>query len=234
MGEVSPTLPLETSGKSLGAILATARKSRKVPIEQTARETRIRVQRIREIENDDFSQFSHPSYVRMFLMDYSRYLGVDISEIRDFLPEQGECGSAGYQYLQDFAREEIVPFMRKSAPRRRLLPVVTACVAVVVCALVGARLWINIDRLGLGKVASVTQAPASVLENQSADVQQSDQQLLNEIDGAAAPTLSQPVETAVPAEADNSFTPSPITETPAQFDAALFVGGSPDSARSVR
>lgn len=232
MREVAPTRSVETPGKSLGAILAAARKSRNVPIEQTARETRIRVQRIREIESDDFSQFSHPSYLRMFIMDYSRYLGIDVSEVRDFLPEQGECGAAGYQYLQDFDREEIVPFLRKSAPRRRLLPTITACVAVIACAFVGARLWINIDRLGLGKVASAEQAP--VLEAQSAEVLQSDKQLLNEIDTEAAPVLSQPVESTVPVEAENSFTPSPITETSKPFDAALFVGGAADSARSVR
>ena len=60
--------------RSLGAQFAAAREKRGLSIEKVSSETHIRVQRLREIERDDYSQFSHPSYARMYAIDYAKYL----------------------------------------------------------------------------------------------------------------------------------------------------------------
>ncbi len=86
MFDVAAVFDSDESGESLGSRLAAARKAKDLPIEKAAHDTRIRVQRLREIEHDDFSQFSHPSYARMFLTDYARYLGMDVDAIKHLLP----------------------------------------------------------------------------------------------------------------------------------------------------
>ena len=76
------------------------------------------IQRVREMERDDFSSFPHSSYARMYAIDYAKYLGIPISRVRRMLPEAGEQGWGGHQYLQ----EKACDYMRTdfTSPRRRL------------------------------------------------------------------------------------------------------------------
>lgn len=106
--------------QTLGGILAAARERQGIPIERAAKESRIRAQRLREIENDDLSQLSNASYARMFLIAYAKYLGVPREEIEDFLPEQGSPGAEDYQYIQ--GASTVLPTIRyqpKPLPNRR-------------------------------------------------------------------------------------------------------------------
>jgi len=146
----------EPAGKSLGSLLAAAREARKIPREKAARDTRIRVQRLREIESDDLSHFSHPSYARLFLADYAKYLDIPFAEIRQMLPETGGCGTEGYQYLQDMPESDAAQAACRLRPRRRLFPVFAAVTLVVLCALGVLQIWItvrNIHRLNGREVA---------------------------------------------------------------------------------
>jgi cytoskeleton protein RodZ len=154
--------------KSLGARFAAAREKRGLSIEQVASETRIRAQRLREIERDDYSQFSHPSYARMYVIDYAKYLGMPISRIRRLLPDAGVCGGDGYQYLEETACD----YMRTNLPsgrRKRLLPKLAIASLFVLFGLAGFKLWItwrDIERLDLkrlvgGDEPALTSAPKS-------------------------------------------------------------------------
>ena len=167
MSEASSILGREGK-KSLGARFAAAREKRGLSIEQVASETRIRVQRLREIERDDYSQFSHPSYARMYVIDYAKYLGMPISRIRRLLPDAGVCGGEGYQYLEETACD----YMRTNLPsgrRKRLLPKLVFASLVVLISLAGFKLWItwrDIERLDLkwlagGDEPALTTAPKS-------------------------------------------------------------------------
>lgn len=167
----------EPARKSLGSILAAAREARKIPREKAAHDTRIRVQRLREIESDDLSHFSHPSYARLFLADYAKYLDIPFAEIRQMLPETGGCGTEGYQYLQDIPESAAAQVARRLRQRRRLLPVFAAVTLVVLCALGVLQIWItvrNIHRLNGREVARTekvshvkTAGPAQASADQS-------------------------------------------------------------------
>jgi cytoskeletal protein RodZ len=93
-------LPLEGLGGTLGSLFRAAREALGIPIEEAAHRTRIRVARLREIEADDLSQLP-PAYARMFLRDYARYLHLDEGLIEERLPEAGEFGIEGYQYIRN-------------------------------------------------------------------------------------------------------------------------------------
>lgn len=174
----------EARPELIGAYLASIREAKDLPLEQAARDTRIRIQLLREIERDDYSKFSHPSYARMFLMDYARYLGVPLATIRDLLPDRGECGVQGYQYLRCIPDvDEYVPLRRH--PRRSLLPAFAGLVAVLAISVGGFKLWVtyrNLDRIGFGRTAP---------EHISVPAQT-----------AAAPIESTAVESVAPAPAE--------------------------------
>lgn len=164
MPHSTKNLSAQAADRSLGRMLSAAREERGILLEQAARDTRIRAQRLREIENNDLSHFPHPSYARLFLVDYAKYLGIPFAEIRGFLPDSGACGTEGYQYLQDVPGESAsVRFVRRVRPRR-LMPALAGVAALVVCLLVGFQLYLtmrNINRLGL---ADVTQADRALLD----------------------------------------------------------------------
>ncbi|HEY5792201.1 MAG TPA: helix-turn-helix domain-containing protein [Chthoniobacterales bacterium] len=90
---------------SLGKRLALARETRGLSIEQVAKSTRIRPHLLRHLEGDDFTHFSHPSYLRLYFMDYARFLNVPLQEIRDWLPDAGCPGSENYEYITGLGAE---------------------------------------------------------------------------------------------------------------------------------
>lgn len=138
---------------SIGAVLSAEREKRGIPIEKAAKDTRMRVQRIREMENDDFSHFSNPSYARMFIIAYAKYLGIPMSTLQDYLPERGETNSEGYQYINAPASD--LPSLRRdiaSRPvgRNHLLTTLVVLLIVAILAGVGTLgfyLYVNLPRL---------------------------------------------------------------------------------------
>jgi cytoskeletal protein RodZ len=163
---------IRDGARSLGAQFAAVRQKRGLTVEKVSSETHIRVQRLREIERDDFSRFAHPSYARMYAMDYAKYLGIPISRIRRLLPDAGECGTEGYQYLQetpcDYMSTTVRPFRR----RRRLVRKLATTAVLIVLSLGGFKLWTtirDIERLGLSRMAREDKAILTVPEIQKVD-----------------------------------------------------------------
>ncbi len=66
-----------TSMKSVGKQLQDARLSKNWTPELAARETKIKADRIRDLEADDYTHFTSPAYARGFVRTYARSLGLD-------------------------------------------------------------------------------------------------------------------------------------------------------------
>ncbi len=138
---------------SIGALLAAEREKRGIPVEKAAKETRMRPQRIRDMEGDDLSHFTNPSYARMFIIAYAKYLGVPMQTICDHLPDRGELGTEGYQYIS--TSTEDLPSLRQdiaSKPARRstsLLALVVVTLAAVLIGMGGLSYYliVNANRL---------------------------------------------------------------------------------------
>jgi cytoskeletal protein RodZ len=201
--------------RSLGAQFAAVRLKRGLTLEKVSSETHIRIQRLREIERDDLSRFAHPSYARMFAMDYAKYLGIPISRIRRLLPETGECGTEGYQYLQeaacDYMRTNVRPFRR----RKRLARRVAAVALLLLLGVGGLKVWTtirDIERLGLNRMALEDRAILTV-----PDVQEAPESL--GVPTTSDPSIAPQEDGTVPA------TEVPISgNSPAEAEAALLVG----------
>ncbi len=66
-----------TEGKTVGEILRAAREERKLSVEQVNRETKISVQTISALEEDDFDAFPSETYLKGFVRTYAEFLGLD-------------------------------------------------------------------------------------------------------------------------------------------------------------
>lgn len=203
----APKSPQENAESTIGTILAAAREQKGLPLEKAAHDTRIRTSRLREIEADDFSQFSHPNYARMFLLDYAKYLDVPSPSIKRLLPERGECGAEGYQYLQENPSEAVLQPQRLARRRRRFLPVLATVAGLVILGFLGLQVVIF-----KSKFDRVNTAPHPARES----LIQEDKALLESENGGAAPT------SASTAALEPALPPSDAGQPP------LYVGSAPE------
>jgi cytoskeletal protein RodZ len=84
---------------SVGRKLQQARLSRKLEIEDVAERTKIRPDRIIDLEADEYSHFPNLTYAKSFLAKYARFLGLDIQEELDQFQISPAISMGDYQYL---------------------------------------------------------------------------------------------------------------------------------------
>src|SRR5881394_2425092 len=106
--------------EGLGKKLQEARLARNLTLDEAARITKIRPARLREIENEDFSQFASLAYAKGFLLIYGKFLDVDVSPYLEAFETSETLTTDGYSYLQEAAEPEPT---RPAKVRRRSVPV---------------------------------------------------------------------------------------------------------------
>jgi len=157
--------------EGLGKKFQEARVARNLTLDEAARMTKIRPQRLAEIEADDFSQFPSLAYAKGFLLIYGKFLDVDVTPYLDAFEDPESVTVDGYSYLQENERAKPV-----SAPvvRRRSRPVATGGgsnrvspmplivgVVVLVVGFLGMKFLLNVQRLAPGKGSSSAQTSAT-------------------------------------------------------------------------
>ena len=85
--------------ESVGRKLQQARLARKLEIEDVAERTKIRPDRIIDLEADEYSHFPNLTYAKSFLAKYARFLGLDIQEELDKFQISPAISMGDYQYL---------------------------------------------------------------------------------------------------------------------------------------
>lgn len=140
---------------TIGAMLSARREHLGIPIERAAKDSRIRAQRLREIEEDNFSEFSNASYARMFLIAYAKYLGIPREDLDAFLPEQGMASADNYQYIQ--GASQVLPTIRYEpktppSPKKRLM--VTVFSVILITALVCGAAMVTYLAINLPRITS--------------------------------------------------------------------------------
>lgn len=143
---------------SVGQALRDARLEKKLTVEEVARATKIRPERITDLENDDYTKFPNIAYSRSFLVLYAKFLGVDISRYPTV--EVGNTvGMGDYQYLRgDEEGEEASVRRARTLPEqtgppekpRWLIAFFILLVAIAAGALIG---WTVMSIWRLGPVA---------------------------------------------------------------------------------
>ena len=157
--------------EGLGKKFQEARVARNLTLDEAARMTKIRPQRLAEIEADDFSQFPSLAYAKGFLLIYGKFLDVDVAPYLDAFEDSESVTVDGYSYLQENERAKPV-----SAPVARRRPVASSggggsnrvspmplIVGIVVLLLgfLGMKFLLNVQRLAPGKGGSSVQTSAT-------------------------------------------------------------------------
>ncbi|MEI8292656.1 MAG: helix-turn-helix domain-containing protein [bacterium] len=131
----------------IGARLAARRQKLGIEMEKAARDIRVSVSRLSQIEVDDFSSFSHPTYARLFLVDYANYLRVPLEDVRDYLPGTRQLGSSDNSYLQVLLARQTLLHGDQFKSLRRLLFGVGAGLAFLILVAAGIYFWKTVQKL---------------------------------------------------------------------------------------
>ncbi len=160
---------MDTLDFFIGARLAAAREKAGISLEKAAKDTRIRVARLREIESDDFSGFAHPTYARLFLLDYAEYLGVPQAEIRPILPDRMGPAGGGFQYIDALAADLPSKGVSPRTKRRRIAILFLALAGLLVLTAVVLYTYVTLQKIervaaskSLGDLADETAGPPPV------------------------------------------------------------------------
>jgi len=224
---------------SIGALLAAEREKRGIPVERAAKETRMRPQRIRDMESDDLSYFTNPSYARMFLIAYAKYLGIPMQTIRDHLPDRGEPGTEGYNYIH--AAAETLPSLRKNLtsqpPKKsrglKMFLGVTATVVLLGLALLVVYLVVNLHRLVDKTPITTTKTPVLTNLQPGADKSstlETQMQIAAPPAPSATPILSATASASATPAVDSPSVTFATTEAPAPSPEAAAPEASPAPA----
>ena len=96
--------------KSVGKQLQEARLAKNWTPELAARETKIKVERVRDLEADNYANFTSPTYARGFVRTYARALGLDeyriLRQLDNKLPDDDSANivtDTGVAYLPETA-----------------------------------------------------------------------------------------------------------------------------------
>jgi cytoskeletal protein RodZ len=139
--------------ETVGRRLQKARQAKDLSVDEVAAATKIRPERIVDLEGDDLSHFPSLVYARSFLVKYAKYLGVDIQDDLEQIQVGSTVGLGEYHYLRAAPPPKFQPEPRRREPSGLKLPAALLAIAALV-VLIGvpviAFLAINISRLGGG------------------------------------------------------------------------------------
>jgi cytoskeleton protein RodZ len=150
--------------EGLGKKFQEARLARNLTLDEAARMTKIRPQRLAEIEADDFSQFPSLAYAKGFLLIYGKFLDVDVTPYLDAFEDSESVTVDGYSYLQENERAKPVaaPVIRRrpaatgGSNRVSPMPLIVGVVVLVV-GFLGMKFFLNVQRLAPGRGGSSAQ-----------------------------------------------------------------------------
>ncbi len=162
--------------ETVGRRLQKARQAKSLSVDEVAAATKIRPERIVDLEGGDLSHFPSLVYARSFLVKYAKYLGIDIQDDLEQIQVGTTVGLGEYHYLRATPPPKYQPEPRRRGPSGFKLPtVLLALLALII--LIGvpviAFLAINLSRLNGGAPS----ADQTVTETPSPDVREKPSQL---------------------------------------------------------
>lgn len=118
---------------SLGEQLRTARESKNISLEDASNDVKISKRYLKALEDGDYSEFPAQTYIKGFLTNYAKYLGLDPKTIlgqysKLMLPQDDETESTTPKRVK-----------RRVATKRVALLVVILVLAL--CALIAIMWW---------------------------------------------------------------------------------------------
>jgi cytoskeletal protein RodZ len=162
--------------QTAGNRLRQARLSKKLDVDQVSEATKIRPERIIDLERDDYTQFPNLAYARGFLFKYAQYLGVNVDQELEHFRINPSVSLSEYQYLNSNAPKFAFDARSPVVARELKVPtwIVVTLVLIVLVGIPAIGFWtFNVSRLAKTGIAapnsqtSTSDQPASASESAS-------------------------------------------------------------------
>ena len=108
--------------ETVGRRLQKARQEKKLTIDEVAAATKIRPERIVDLEADDLTHFPSLVYARSFLVKYARFLGLDIQDDLENFQVSRAVRFGEFKYLTAVPPPKYRPEPRFNQPAKKMAP----------------------------------------------------------------------------------------------------------------
>jgi cytoskeletal protein RodZ len=186
--------------ESVGRKLQQARLAKKLEIEDVADKTKIRPNRIVDLEADEYAHFPNLMYAKSFLAKYARFLGVDIQEELEKFQTARTISLGDYQYLSSGSpRKAVEEPGRIEATGFRVPPAVVVVLVLIVLVGVPVFSYLALNLSGVGDTNQVATAGSNVKPaDESPRPVVPSQTAADSLQSMAKPTPAQENSTVVP------------------------------------
>ncbi len=151
--------------KSIGQQLREARIARKMTLEAASKATKIKVEQLMELENNNYARFAAPAYARGFIRIYARMLGLDehrlIDQLDGFIDEQDEeifLNSNPVNYIPDEIEDK-----NQGMTKREVGMMIAGGVMLCIIGILGYKVfWVDSTRSAHSKGAQPINATQTI------------------------------------------------------------------------
>lgn len=135
--------------KEIGEELKAAREEHGVSIEEAASDLNLRVSQIENIESGNLKVFKDVFYLKCFIRDYAKYLGLDeekiIDEFNEFFFEETskipikeiEQASLEKQKIKNKEGKISSPYTMEEKPKTKIVPIIVTLIISLLVFLIG-------------------------------------------------------------------------------------------------
>ncbi len=190
---------------SVGKRLRQARLRQAITVDQAAHETKVRADRIADLENDDYTNFPNMTYAKGFLVIYARFLGVDVTDFLGGWENASPVSMEDYQYLNNAPERR--PSVERSPQEKPVWPLLLV-VALVIAAATCAYFVLTLKRLGATVETTHRAEPSTPIEVLATPVPRA-APLSPAARSSAAPQMTAPAPAATGAPMAVAATPPP-------------------------
>ena len=135
--------------KEIGEELKQAREASGLTVEEVAGDLNLRVSQIENIEQGNMKAFKDVYYLKCFIRNYAKYLGLDEEKIMDEVNEyffeatskipieEIEKASQEKQNKQKQEQKVVSPYTKSEQPKSKIIPVIVALIILSLLFLIG-------------------------------------------------------------------------------------------------
>lgn len=135
--------------KEIGEKLKDAREDKGVSVKEAAEDLNFRVSQIENIESGNLKAFKDVFYLKVFIRDYAKYLGLDeediLDEVNEFLFEETskipikEIEKASKKKIKEKKEEKKVvsPYTMEEKKKSKVIPIIVGLIIALLVFLIG-------------------------------------------------------------------------------------------------
>jgi cytoskeletal protein RodZ len=146
------------AANTVGEVLKSKRQAKKLSLAEVNKNTKLSVEVLKLIEQDDFGSFESEIYLKGFLRNYAKFIGLDVDYVLQLLEGQRGGAPAAGGTMWDI--EETVKEEKLTSPRiliRAVVPLLIVIIIVLSILLALEKRRVKALKSNLGKISHQTE-----------------------------------------------------------------------------